>query len=129
MDDGINRCFYDSVSAGVLCGFVFFCGILQCVMYSRYGQKVDQKRIPPSWAVYVQVSLSMLMVVGAVVYMILQNLTLQDQVSVNSELFFSFPPMAQDHVHTVQGKVCALCVVCVLCVNVKLYDQVSIDSK
>ena len=81
VNDGINRCFFDSVSAGGLCGFIFFCGILQCIVYGRYGQRVDRKLVRRSWAVYVQVALSMLMVVGSVLYMVLQNVELYDKVS------------------------------------------------
>ena len=81
INDGINRCFFDSISAGVLSGFIFFCGILQCIMYGRHGQSVDKKLIRKSWTVYLQVTLSMLMVVGSVVYMILQNVRLYDKVS------------------------------------------------
>ena len=87
VNDGINRCFFDSVSAGGLCGFIFFCGILQCIVYGRYGQRVDRKLVRRSWAVYVQVALSMLMVVGSVVYMILQNVELYERVSTNGILF------------------------------------------
>ncbi|KAL8615692.1 hypothetical protein ACOMHN_007445 [Nucella lapillus] len=80
VDDGINRCFFDSLSSSVLCGIILFCSILQCVMYSRYAQRVDRKLLRRSCAVYVQVSLSLLMGVGAVVYMILQNVLLYDKV-------------------------------------------------
>ncbi|XP_076463743.1 ATP-binding cassette sub-family B member 6-like [Babylonia areolata] len=78
--DGINRCFFDSLSSGVLCAVILFCGILQCAMYGRYAQRVDRKLIHKSCSVYLQVFLSMLMVIGSVVYMILQNVVLYDKV-------------------------------------------------
>ncbi|KAK7109557.1 ATP-binding cassette sub-family B member 6-like [Littorina saxatilis] len=80
VDKGINRCFFDSVSSGALGGFVLFCGILQCVLYSRYSLRVDRKLVHSSKAVYMQVFLTMLMVVGSVVYMILQNVELYGKV-------------------------------------------------
>ncbi|KAK7473352.1 hypothetical protein BaRGS_00035400 [Batillaria attramentaria] len=77
---GINRCFFESLSSGVLLGFIFLCGILQCIMYGRYATPVDKKLIHKSCCIYLQVSFSMLMVLEAMVHMILQNVELYDRV-------------------------------------------------
>lgn len=77
---GLNRCFFESLSSGVLLVFIFLCGIMQCIMYSRYATKVDKKLIHQSWSIYLQVTFSLLMVIEAVVHMILQNVELYDKV-------------------------------------------------
>ena len=49
-------------------------------MYNRYALRVDKKLIHKSCSVYLQVFLTLLLVVGSVVYMILQNVELYDKV-------------------------------------------------
>lgn len=80
LDHGINRCFFESLSSGFLCSFIFCCGIIQHFMYSRYSTRVDPKLIPSSHAFRLQISLTLLMIIEAVTHMILQNIDLYDKV-------------------------------------------------
>lgn len=80
INNGINRCFYDSFTSGLLCVFIFLCGILQCFIYGRYSITVDKKRIPTSRAIYAQVVITLSLATEAITHMILQNVELYDKV-------------------------------------------------
>ena len=41
IDEGINQCFLDTVTSGILFLFMFICGCLQCSMFRKYSTQVD----------------------------------------------------------------------------------------
>jgi len=41
IDEGINQCFLDTVTSGILFLFMFICGCLQCSMFRKFSTQVD----------------------------------------------------------------------------------------
>lgn len=70
---GISQCFLDTVSAGVIGGFLLLFGTIQLLMYRRYGTEIDPLQIGRSRMYNFQVFLLGLLPVLGVVRFVLEG--------------------------------------------------------
>lgn len=70
---GISQCFLDTVSAGVIGGFLLLFGTIQLIMYRRYGTEISLAQIERSRMYNFQVALLGLLPVLAVVRFVLEG--------------------------------------------------------
>ncbi|XP_041366375.1 ATP-binding cassette sub-family B member 6, mitochondrial-like [Gigantopelta aegis] len=71
--DGINRCFLETLSTGILLSFIAICGIVQCVVYGRYSMSIDKKLVRTSFGYVVQIAVSTILMFEPLVRMILED--------------------------------------------------------
>ncbi|XP_071102435.1 ATP-binding cassette sub-family B member 6-like [Haliotis cracherodii] len=79
VDEGINQCFFDSMSAGVLFVIIVICGFTQCFFYGRYATLIQPRRIPWSGWYIVQIIITVLMASETLLHMIVQDTSLGQQ--------------------------------------------------
>ncbi|CAG5135636.1 unnamed protein product, partial [Candidula unifasciata] len=76
---GFDRCFYESTTSTILFLFIFICGIIQSVLFSKYAILIDAQRVSKSWGYTVQVLLTDLLILEALIHMILYDVYLHDR--------------------------------------------------
>ncbi|KAK7476600.1 hypothetical protein BaRGS_00032146 [Batillaria attramentaria] len=74
-NNGINRCFFDSVSSSAMFLTIFGFGTAQCIIFSQHGSRTHRAPARP-WAVLAQTLLTVLLILECVVHMIVQDLYL-----------------------------------------------------
>ncbi|XP_076031730.1 ATP-binding cassette sub-family B member 6-like isoform X1 [Oratosquilla oratoria] len=80
VNHGISHCFLDTVTTAVYAGFLLLAGMAQWLMYHRYATVTDQYLRPKSMFFGLQVFLTIMMMVIAVVRLILQGTVLDKHV-------------------------------------------------
>lgn len=68
VEDGLTPCFFFTLVPSVLLSLVFVLGTLHCVCYGRYGTEMEPKFVPRSRLYSLQMFLSALLVLQAVVW-------------------------------------------------------------
>ncbi|KAH9496236.1 ATP-binding cassette sub- B member 6, mitochondrial [Bulinus truncatus] len=80
LDNGINRCFYESVTSIIVFGFVFITGVIQCALYSKYAIKIDKRQVSQSKGYVLQIILTLLLILELLVHMILSDVYLRSRI-------------------------------------------------
>uniref|UniRef100_A0A0B7ARX3 ATP-binding cassette sub-family B member 6 n=1 Tax=Arion vulgaris TaxID=1028688 RepID=A0A0B7ARX3_9EUPU len=80
VNNGFDRCFYESTTSMILLLFIFICGIIQCSLFSKYAILIDARRVTKSWGYRFQVLLTNLLILEALVHMILYDVYLRDRI-------------------------------------------------
>lgn len=71
--NGISHCFVDTVSTSVIAGFLLIFGSLQLFMYRKYSSLIEAHQIGKSKLYNLQIFLSLLVPILALVRFILQS--------------------------------------------------------
>jgi hypothetical protein len=87
VDDGLNPCFIDTVTSGVLLLHVFVCGCIQCSLYRKYATKLPEKNLPGSCGFTIQVMLTLVLMLEVVIHAILYDTSIRDQTVAGYQLF------------------------------------------
>ncbi|KAK7049791.1 ATP-binding cassette sub- B member 6, mitochondrial [Halocaridina rubra] len=80
VNHGISHCFLDTVTSAVYALFILFFGTGQWVMYRKYATLTDQYLRPKSFLFWLQVALTVLMLVIATARLALQATVIGDHV-------------------------------------------------
>ncbi|KAK6165564.1 hypothetical protein SNE40_022470 [Patella caerulea] len=73
VNKGINLCFYDSVTSGILLFFILLSCVIQCTIYGRYATKIRKTHIKSSWAYWFQCIVTTILILEALMHMIVQD--------------------------------------------------------
>ncbi|XP_012938229.1 ATP-binding cassette sub-family B member 6, mitochondrial [Aplysia californica] len=87
VEKGISRCFYESTSSGILLIFICLTGAIQCTVFSKYAVYIDPRRVLKSWGYVVQVLLTMLLMLEALVHMVLFDVYLRERILLGYQVF------------------------------------------
>ena len=74
-DDGINQCFLNTVTSGLLFLFILVCGCLQCRVFSRYSTHIQKKYIKTNCGTVFQTFLTVMLMIEAGSHIVTQDLT------------------------------------------------------
>lgn len=80
VDEGLNPCFIDTVTAGVIFLHVLICGCIQCSLYRKYATKIPDKNLPGSCGFTLQVMVTFVLMLEAVMHVVLSDTSIGDQV-------------------------------------------------
>lgn len=61
INHGVSHCFMDTVSSGVIGGFILIFGIVQLIIYKKYSTPIDARRLRPSFLYKLQLFLMLLL--------------------------------------------------------------------
>ncbi|CAF1346686.1 unnamed protein product [Rotaria sordida] len=61
IQNGFTLCFYDTLTTSILFGFIFILGLIQFIVYKRYGFKIEHEYIDASVLYVIQVILTVLL--------------------------------------------------------------------
>ena len=86
-DDGINPCFQNTVTSGLLFCLILTCGCIQCRVFSRYSTPV--KKIKANCGTVFQIFLTLMLMIEAASHIITQDMTKGNSELTGSELFTS----------------------------------------
>ncbi|KAK3108532.1 hypothetical protein FSP39_010045 [Pinctada imbricata] len=78
--EGLNPCFINTVTSGILFIYMFICGCIQCSFYRKYGTGLDSKQLPGSFGFTIQILLTFILAVEAVINAILYDTSINEQV-------------------------------------------------
>lgn len=76
VDNGINRCLYETVWSIVLVAFMTIAGFGQLATYSKYGRRIDRNFKPSAVGLVLQLTLVMVLLNEVMVHVILHDTTL-----------------------------------------------------
>ena len=76
-DDGLSRCFTETLTSSIVGGFVLFAGVAQILVYKKFSTRVDSRYIPQSCLFSLQVFLTFCMSIVALLRLILQATTIE----------------------------------------------------
>lgn len=72
VNHGINHCFIDTLSSGVIGGFVFIFGFSQVLMYRKYSNNVPAHHRPKNVFFQFQIILTIALIIESITRMIVQ---------------------------------------------------------
>ncbi|XP_055959326.1 ATP-binding cassette sub-family B member 6 isoform X1 [Patella vulgata] len=72
VNKGINLCFYDSLTSGILLLFILLSCVIQCTIYSHYAIKITTQ-IKSSWGYWLQCIVTTILMLEALMHMIVQD--------------------------------------------------------
>ncbi|XP_022306806.2 ATP-binding cassette sub-family B member 6-like [Crassostrea virginica] len=87
VDEGLNPCFIDTVTAGVIFLHVLICGCIQCSLYRKYATKIPDKNLPGSCGFTLQVMVTFVLMLEAVMHVVLSDTSIGDQVVGGYQVF------------------------------------------
>lgn len=61
INHGVSHCFMETASSSVIAGFIFIFGIVQLILYKKYGTSIDARRLRPSFLYKFQIFLMLLL--------------------------------------------------------------------
>ncbi|XP_034310382.2 ATP-binding cassette sub-family B member 6 [Magallana gigas] len=87
VEKGLNPCFIDTVTAGVIFLQILICGCVQCSLYKKYATKLPEKNLPGSCGFSIQVILAFVLMLEAVIHVILSDTSIRDQTVAGYQVF------------------------------------------
>lgn len=87
VEEGLNPCFIDTVTAGVIFLQILICGCVQCSLYKKYATKLPEKNLPGSCGFSIQVILAFVLMLEAVIHVILSDTSIRDQTVAGYQVF------------------------------------------
>ncbi|KAK3108353.1 hypothetical protein FSP39_006149 [Pinctada imbricata] len=79
VEDGLNPCFVNTITSGVLFLYMFIGGCIQCSLYRKHGATVGSQHLPGSVGFGVQIFLTFILAVEAVTNTILYDTSINEQ--------------------------------------------------
>lgn len=76
VDNGINRCFYETVWSIVLVAFMTIVGSGQLATYAKYGRKIDPNFKPSAVGMVIQITIVVILMNEVMVHVILHDTTI-----------------------------------------------------
>ncbi|XP_061179768.1 ATP-binding cassette sub-family B member 6-like [Saccostrea echinata] len=87
VNQGLNPCFIDTVTSGILFLHILLFGCIQCSLYRKYATKLPEKNLPGSCGFTLQVMLSFILMLEAVIHTILCDTSIRDQTVAGYQVF------------------------------------------
>lgn len=76
VDNGINRCFYETVWSIALVAFMTIAGSGQLTTFAKYGRRIDSDFKPSSIGMVVQITITVVLMNEVMIHVILHDTTL-----------------------------------------------------
>ena len=87
VDRGLNPCFINTVTAGILFLFMFTCSCIQCSFYRKYASNLDAKHKPGSMGFSIQILLTFVLAMESIINAILYDTSINEQIVYGYEVF------------------------------------------
>ena len=73
-DDGINQCFLNTITSGLLFVFMLICGCIQCTVFRRYATNIQKKYIKSTLGTVLQTFLTVMLMIEALSHVVTQDM-------------------------------------------------------
>ena len=73
--NGINQCFLNTVTSGLLLLFMLICGCIQCTVFRKYATNIQKKYIKSSLFTALQTFLTVLLMLESLAHIVTKDLT------------------------------------------------------
>ena len=88
--DGINQCFLNTITSGLLLLFMLICGCVQCTVFRKYATKTPKKYTKSNLFTALQTFLTVILMIESVAHIITEDLTKENAASITGVELLTF---------------------------------------